>query len=74
MRALVLAPVELDGAQHDRPHQADIDRERDLWLRAHRYVVRRYGHRQITERPDDVIADLLAALGYAAAGAPLRLL
>jgi very-short-patch-repair endonuclease len=66
--------VELDGAQHDRPHQADVDRDRDLWLRAHGYTVRRYGDRQIDERPDDVIADLLDALGYAAAGAPLRLL
>ena len=35
---------------------------------------RRYGKRQIDERPDDVIADLLDALGYAAAGVPLRLL
>jgi very-short-patch-repair endonuclease len=66
--------VELDGGQHDRPHQADVDRDRDLWLRAHGHVVRRYGHRQIDERPDDVIADLLGALGYAAAGVPLRLL
>jgi very-short-patch-repair endonuclease len=55
--------VELDGGQHDRPHQADVDRERDLWLRAHGYTVRRYGDRQIAERPDDVIADLLDALG-----------
>ena len=66
--------VELDGAQHDRPHQADVDRDRDLWLRARGYTVLRYGDRQIAERPDDVIADLLDALGYAAAGAPLRLL
>ena len=55
--------VELDGGQHDRPHQADVDRDRDLWLRAHRYAVLRYGHRQIDDRPDDVIADLLEALG-----------
>jgi very-short-patch-repair endonuclease len=55
--------VELDGGQHDRPHQADVDRDRDLWLRAHGYAVRRYGHRQIADRRDDVIADLLDALG-----------
>ena len=55
--------VELDGAQHDRPHQADVDRDRDLWLRAHGHIVLRYGDRQIDERPDDVIADLLDALG-----------
>jgi len=66
--------VELDGRQHERPHQADCDDDRDLWLRRHGYVVRRYGKRQIEQRPDEVIADLLEALGYAAAGAPLRLL
>src|SRR4051794_3525812 len=55
--------VELDGGQHGRPHQADVDRERDLWLRAHGCTVRRYGDRQIAERPDNVIADLLDALG-----------
>jgi very-short-patch-repair endonuclease len=55
--------VELDGGQHDRPRQADVDRDRDLWLRAHGYTVRRYGDRQIAERPDDVIAGLLDALG-----------
>jgi len=55
--------VELDGAQHDRPHQAAVDRDRDLWLRARGYVVRRYGDRQIADRPDDVVADLLDALG-----------
>jgi len=66
--------VELDGRQHERPHQADSDDDRDLWLRRHGYVTRRYGKRQIDERPADVIADLLAALDYAAAGVPLRLL
>jgi very-short-patch-repair endonuclease len=72
--------VELDGRQHERPQQADSDDDRDLWLRRHRYVARRYGKRQIEQRPDQVIADLLDAfaqavkLGYAAAGAPLRLL
>ena len=64
--------VELDGRQHERPHQADCDDDRDLWLRRHRYVARRYGKRQIDERPNDVVADLLDAfaeavsLGYAA--------
>ena len=43
-------------------------------------MTRRYGKRQIDERPDDVVADLRDAfaeavvLGYAAAGVPLRLL
>jgi very-short-patch-repair endonuclease len=55
--------VELDGRQHERPHQADSDDDRDLWLRRHGYVTRRYGKRQIDNQPDDVIADLLAAFG-----------
>ena len=59
--------VELDGRQHQRPHQADADDDRDLWLRRHGYIARRYGKRQIEQRSDDVIADLLDALGYAAA-------
>jgi very-short-patch-repair endonuclease len=54
--------VELDGRQHERPHQADADDDRDLWLRRHGYITRRYGKRQIDQRPDDVIADLLDAL------------
>jgi very-short-patch-repair endonuclease len=63
--------VELDGRQHERPRQADRDDDRDLWLRRQGYVTRRYGKRQLDERPDDVIADLLDAfaqadtLGYA---------
>jgi very-short-patch-repair endonuclease len=72
--------VELAGRQHERPHQADSDDDRDLWMRRHGYIARRYGKRQIEQRPDEVIADLLNAfaeavqLGYAAAGVPLRLL
>ena len=58
--------VELDGRQHERPHQADADDDRDLWLRRHRYVARRYGRRQVDERPNDVVADLLDAFAEAA--------
>jgi very-short-patch-repair endonuclease len=63
--------VELDGRQHARPHQADSDDDRDLWLRRNRYIARRYSERQIDTRPDDVIDDLVDAfaeavkLGYA---------
>jgi very-short-patch-repair endonuclease len=57
--------VELDGRQHERPRQADRDDDRDLWLRRHRYVVRRYATRQVHERPDDVVADLLDAFAQA---------
>jgi len=70
--------VELDGRQHERPHQAASDDDRDLWLRANGYVARRYGQRQVDERPDAVITDLRSAfaealLRYATAGVPLRL-
>jgi very-short-patch-repair endonuclease len=63
--------VELDGRQHERPHEADSDDDRDLWLRRNRYISRRYGKKQIDARPHDVIADLedafaqARALGYA---------
>ena len=53
--------VELDGRQHARPHQADSDDDRDLWLRRHRYVLRRYGTKQVDGQPRAVIADLLDA-------------
>jgi hypothetical protein len=36
--------VELDGRQHARPHQADTDDDRDLWMRRNRRVPRRYGN------------------------------
>ena len=54
--------VELDGRQHDRPHQANTDRERDLYLRRHGFEVRRYGPAQIDSDAETTIADLLAAL------------
>jgi very-short-patch-repair endonuclease len=59
--------VELDGRQHQRPHQADIDDDRDLWLRRHGYVVRRYGDTQVKQQPETVIEDLLAAFAEAQA-------
>jgi very-short-patch-repair endonuclease len=57
--------AELDGGQHARPHQADSDHERDLWLRRNRYLVRRYGTEQVTAQPAVVIADLLEAFAEA---------
>jgi very-short-patch-repair endonuclease len=65
--------VELDGRQHTRPHQADDDDDRDLWLRRHGYIARRYGEPQVKGCPDYVIDDLVDAfaeavkLGYATA-------
>ena len=58
--------VELDGRQHARPHQADTDDDRDVWLRRHRFVPRRYGIKQIDDRPANVIADVLGAFDDAA--------
>jgi very-short-patch-repair endonuclease len=57
--------VELDGRQHERPNQADSDDDRDLWLRLHGYIARRYGERQVKGRPDDVIDDLEDAFAEA---------
>jgi very-short-patch-repair endonuclease len=57
--------VELDGRQHARPHQADADDDRDLWLRRHRFVPRRYGTKQVDDTPDDVITDLRDAFDNA---------
>lgn len=53
--------VELDGGQHERPAQAKVDADRDLWLRQHGYVARRYTWDQVTKRGNVVVADLLAA-------------
>lgn len=57
--------VELDGRQHARPHQADADDDRDLWLRRHRFVPRRYGAKQVDDTPDDVVTDLRDAFDHA---------
>lgn len=60
--------VELDGGQHERPGQAAVDAARDLWLRRHGYVVRRYTWAQITgPGAVDVITDLFDAFAEARA-------
>jgi very-short-patch-repair endonuclease len=59
--------VELDGRQHERPHQADTDDDRDLYLRRHGHTIRRYGNKQLTQQPEAVIGDLLAAFAEAKA-------
>ena len=60
--------VELDGGQHRRPGQAAVDAERDLWLRRHGYVPRRYTWDQVTGRDSsNVVADLCDAFAEAAA-------
>lgn len=64
--------VEIDGGQHERPGQAAVDADRDLWLRRHGYEVRRYSYAQVYQRGEEVVADLLAALGLGRAGRRLR--
>lgn len=59
--------VELDGGQHERPGQAKVDADRDLWLRQHGYVIRRYTWHQVTRSGSSVVADLLQAFEEAAA-------
>jgi very-short-patch-repair endonuclease len=59
--------VELDGRQHERPARADRDDDRDLWLRRHGWLPRRYGRRQVEDQPAAVVDDLLAAFAEAQA-------
>ncbi len=55
--------VELDGlAGHRSRAQLERDHRRDLELRAAGYLVLRYTWRQLTETPDQVIADLVRHL------------
>lgn len=58
--------VELDGGQHERPGQAKVDADRDLWLRQNGYVTRRYTWDQVTRRGSAVVADLHAAFAESA--------
>ena len=66
--------VELDGGQHERPHQADADLDRDLWLRATATSCGATATARSTNDPTTSSPTCSTALGYAAAGVPLRLL
>ena len=57
--------VELDGRQHERPHQAGVDDTRDLDLRRQGYVLRRYGVAQVRDRAGEIATDLEAAFAEA---------
>ncbi len=60
--------VELDGYDNHRSRaQIERDRRKELALRTAGYLVLRYTWPQVTEEPQLVIADLLAALGGRAA-------
>lgn len=62
--------VELDGSQHERPHQAAVDASRDLWLRRRGYTLRRYDTALLRHDAAEVTADLTAALDAGAAALP----
>jgi hypothetical protein len=56
--------VELDGyAAHGTAMAIERDRAREVVLRSAGFVVLRYTWHQVTHEPQDVVADLLAALG-----------
>ena len=56
--------VEVDGGPaHSGPDRMEKDRHWDLVLRARGYTILRYTWRQLTERTDEVAADLARALG-----------
>jgi very-short-patch-repair endonuclease len=58
--------VELDGhATHANPAGNEADRRREMILRRAGYTVVRYTWEQVTQRPGQVIADLIALLGVA---------
>lgn len=64
----LLVAVELDGAQHDEGGQSAIDAQRDLWLRRHGWIIRRYSYAQVMARDaEEVVADLLDAFAEARA-------
>lgn len=58
--------VELDGGQHERPRQAAVDAARDLYLRAHGYLVVRYTRGQVRDAPQAALADVRANLARSA--------
>jgi hypothetical protein len=51
--------VEIDGSQH---MDAERDRVRDAWLRAHGYQVLRFWNSDVLSQTEGVIAAIIAAL------------
>jgi hypothetical protein len=55
--------VEIDPhGNHHTPAQVDRDRRKDLALRARGFVVHRYSSSQLEQTPDQIAADVAAAL------------
>jgi very-short-patch-repair endonuclease len=64
--------VELDGVTfHRTPRKLTTDRARDRRLHLAGYAVLRFMHSDIEHRPDQVVADLRAALAMRAAAQPV---
>ena len=65
--------VELDGyAAHGSRAAIERDRRRELTLRSAGNVVLRYTWEQVTEQPEQVVADLRLALSATSPGVPRR--
>jgi very-short-patch-repair endonuclease len=57
-----LVAIELDGRGHEEPWQARSDARRDAHLEAAGWIVRRYTWPRFSHAPDEVVADVRAAL------------
>jgi hypothetical protein len=55
--------IELDGKDHLRPEVYDADRARDFHLELDGWLVLRFSWRRFSQSPDEVVAEVRAALG-----------
>lgn len=54
--------VEVDGAVHEAPEQADHDARRDAFLRSKGFTVLRFSSHEVVGKVDDVVTSVLAEL------------